>query len=249
MNKELVLVYQMGKVGSTTIFRNIQRRTAKRVFLVHYLRTRVAEDIIKKTSSRVSAQAELARLAEVRQLVDSEVSSGQKIKVITGVREPIARNISAYFQNIGHQRVLSAGSLQADFISNYPHEIVLNWFDSEYKVFTGVDVYETPFDKEQGWAIVDSSGYRTLIYRQENLREIIANRVIQNFLGRPDLDFCRRYNQGCDKEYASEYDVFKRNFNPTPSFAEKFFNSKYCRHFYTESELEKFRKTWYGVSP
>ena len=112
-----------------------------------------------------------------------------------------------------------------------------------------VDVYRTPFDKEQGWTIVDSSEYRTLIYRQENLREIIANKVIQKFLGRPDLDYCQRHNQGCEKEYARGYGVFKRSFNPTPSFTDKFFNSKYCRHFYTESETEKFRNTWCGVSP
>lgn len=247
MNEELVLVYQMGKVGSTTIFMNIQRQIAKRVFHAHYLRSGVAEDHIKKTSSIVSRQAKLDRLTEIRQQVDREVRNGQKIKIITGVREPIARNISAYFQNLGDRKTLSAESLQADFISNYPHETVLNWFDSEYKAFTGIDVYGTPFNKKQGWTIIDSSAYKTLIYRQENLQKMIADNVIQNFLGRPDLDLRQRHNQGSKKGYATEYGLFKFDFKPSRSFTEFFFSSKYCRHFYTESELEKFRKAWSGV--
>ena len=164
------------------------------------------------------------RLTEIRQQVDREVRNGRKIKILTGVREPIARNISAYFQNLGDSKTLSAGSLSVDFISNYPHETVLNWFDSEY-AFTGIDVYATSFNKKQGWTIIDSYAHKTLIYRQENLQEMIADGVIQKFLGRPDLDLSQRHNQGSNKGYAWEYGRFKFDFKPSRSFTEFFLNS------------------------
>ena len=114
----------------------------------------------------------------------------------TQVREPIARNVSAFFQNLRrvwvHQlppepralclRLLdqksaagpddvhaAAAALVVQFQGRYRREFTDHWFDEEMKGVFGIDVFATPFPRERGWQLYRAGRVRLLLLRLENL--------------------------------------------------------------------------------
>ncbi len=122
-----ILIYQMGKVGSTTIAKSLE----KEGFLNYQVNCLVLENIkrwkIPRTGYRDSIyiQRKLAR-----------EWTPKKWKIICLVREPIIRNISSFFQRwdshyyyryfkkyCGKKRTIS--QLKDIFIKSYPHDFPL----------------------------------------------------------------------------------------------------------------------------
>lgn len=85
--------------------------------------------------------------------------------VISPIREPVRRNISAYFENY-YQDSMSAD----DFIERYPHHVPLLWFDREVRRVWSIDVYDDePVASGDGWWVYAKGGIRLLVIRMENL--------------------------------------------------------------------------------
>lgn len=84
--------------------------------------------------------------------------------VISPIREPVSRNISAYFRNCCKDEPPSADR----FIRCYPHDIPLAFFDREIKPHWGIDVYSEPFNQEQGWQVYQGKRVKLLVIRLED---------------------------------------------------------------------------------
>ena len=84
------------------------------------------------------------------------LDKGRPVRVITAVRDPVARNISAYFNNLTLstlKREFNEEELQAmmdQFLDKYSHDIPLVWFDKEMRDVLGLDVYHYPFPQKKG---------------------------------------------------------------------------------------------------
>jgi hypothetical protein len=101
--KGTIIVYQMGKVGSSAILKSLQSlNLSKPIFHVHYL-THDAIDGIERKYANLSKPipkhicTSRILLNDIKKSVDG---INKKLKIVTLVREPVARNISAFFQNI-----------------------------------------------------------------------------------------------------------------------------------------------------
>ena len=94
-----VLIYQMGKVASSSIFHSLKTTTDFNAFHVHRLNpkhiTRVREGHLQRGDSPPIEDEEGLYLYE--NLIKP---CRTPIKIISLVREPISRNISAFFQNL-----------------------------------------------------------------------------------------------------------------------------------------------------
>ena len=145
-----IIVHQMAKVGSASIERAIRARLPDRaVFHTH----RLNPDwwLTRSGGSRLSAR--ISR------------DGFQGFQLVTPIREPIGRNISALFENFdeffdGDAENMSASEAIATFVERYSHGEPLTWFDQETKAVFGIDVYETPFDHERGYSICGTSDLR-----------------------------------------------------------------------------------------
>lgn len=99
-----IVIYQMGKVGSTTIVESLRRSVPERsIFHVHFLSTegiKIEEDFYREHLSRIGAIHD--HLLESWYLSEQfdKITSDEKYKIITLVREPIARNISAFSRRL-----------------------------------------------------------------------------------------------------------------------------------------------------
>ena len=91
----IVIIYQMGKVGSSSIYNSVNRYF--KTYHIHYLNEKIISQIYQKSKDKnQSVPLHLETSTEVLNLLKSE----KKIKIISLIREPISRNLSAFFENL-----------------------------------------------------------------------------------------------------------------------------------------------------
>jgi hypothetical protein len=232
---EPIFVYQMGKVASLSIYNSLKDHG----FEVHH-----AHGLNFPTDKKIPDGFEQAisyGKALRKKLFDSKIP----LKIITITRDPVARNISAYFQNLVyfHKNINSRDEnelpvLISTFIEKYEHDIPLTWFDREFGEVTGINIYDYEFPKEKGYLVINRGNIQVLIMNSE-LDDETKNSIIGEFVGFPDFKL-ERHNVTSTKEYAE----FLRQIKLPNSYVENLLNSKYSKHFYGEHDLARFRKKW-----
>lgn len=173
----------------------------------------------------------------------------RETKIITVVRDPHDRNVSMFFQNL-HSWLVAAYTgfpkgrnnvrqvlgraegievLHQVYDSVFPKEYPLNWFDFEFKRITGVDVYDYEFNTETGVAEIKNGKYRILIIRADVIN---SNRdLIAKFLGDDTMQLSYA-NDGGKKWYAPVYKEFKKTYKTPESDMKMYAESRYFRHFF-----------------
>lgn len=108
----------------------------------------------------------------------------KKVRIISLVREPVARQISVMWQNIAN---VNRYSERVDFqeIERYYFKEgfendEFEWFPWQIENVFGIDIYEYPFDKEKGYGIIRSGNIEILLMKAERLSGL--EEVIGSFL-------------------------------------------------------------------
>jgi len=254
--KEPLLVYQMGKVGSSTIRRSIAALNLDiYAYHLHYMS---GIDYMMNLCRKQSLPLQDHILASIfcKRMLKRARANGTKLNVISLVRDPISKNISQFFQNIevsypefGYPekvKTLSQEELIAEvidfFIKNFIHDDPLVWFDVELKQFTNIDVFEETFPHEKGYKIYENELFRILLIRLENLNSCTSE-AMDSFLGFKNFTL-QSENVSNEKDYAELYQKVKRKIRLPDTYIDKMYSSKMARHFYTASEIEGFKKKW-----
>jgi lipopolysaccharide biosynthesis protein len=255
-----ILVYQMGKVGSKSVFQSLTKYHNERgipldAHHIHFLTDLDEMEAIVRRE-RENPKATLRHIAKAWRLRERVLlEDGQPWNVISLVREPVARNIATHFHTL-HETIpdwkarMSDGRLDLkllqDLFFSTPsiHSAPIEWFDKQLKPVFGVDVYATPFPHEKGYQIyLDEPRAPTLAIRLEDLDRCSAE-AMSEFLGLEDF-LLTRANVGAEKDYAEVYEAFKRI--PLPKeYVEATYATKYARHFYTDAERAAFAARWTG---
>lgn len=211
-------VFQMGKVGSSAMIEAIDG------IQVHHLDWGNLLYSLRGSYNRHQLNALLMRAVRPR-------------RIITAVREPVARNLSAFMQN--HVARGWAPTIES-FMANFRHDEPLDWFDAEMKPFTGIDVFDHPFPHGTGWQLIDD---RLLVLRAE-APDAAKEEAVSRFLGREVK--LGRANVGEDKAYAAAYDELRRSV--PADYVDRMLGSRYARHFYSAEEIERFRAKWRSLA-
>ena len=234
-----VIVYSMGRVGSTSVQLSLKSHGIKTPFHIHRLLLNPAQ---KKYWSPTA-------IWQFETLL-SYIKKRKKAKFITLVREPVSRNISDFFfksfTNITPVEYadldLNVEELFKTFVNNYAHSVPLTWFDMELKPVLGIDIYEYPFPKEKGFLTIDRGNFQLLIIKVE-IADSVKEKAIGEFLGIADFKLTRR-NASTDKHYANTYRDFLETVELPQTYVEIMCSSEYTRHFYTDTDIEATRETW-----
>jgi hypothetical protein len=242
-----LVVFSMGKTGSTAIARAVQDETGRRVFQVF----RLDPERLEQAEGRYRAGARppfpgAMHLWESEHLLRHPPSAGAPWTVITTVREPIAQAVSAFFHGSG-RRVLpddgaTTGALTDTLLDEGWVRTPLRWFDREFAPAFGIDLLSTPFDPEVGQLVVEAPTARVLVIRQESLAA--APEALARFLGRPAPVPVPARNEATSKEYGARYRDFLASVRLPGAVVDQAYASRYARHFYADSELERFRLRW-----
>lgn len=264
-----ILLLQMGKVGSKSVQAGLEAIVHDRpIYHSHFLtpeRTRITERQRRKFF-RTERHTYLMR-PWLNEFVLNTFQSNRDDhvwKIITLTREPIGRNISAFFENLE----VEAGSEEGEFLisSDYygieptrvtledteklsklfferaPHDSAVEFFDREIRDIFGIDVLRSGFSIDRGYDIYKSERVELLVMRLENLTDI-ATEACNSFLEIDDFKLINQ-NIGARKLYAPLYDAFKRSVAIDSAYADRLYDSRYMQTFYSPAEITAAREKW-----
>jgi hypothetical protein len=248
-----ILVYQIGKVGSRSIYEELLAMgLPEPVLHVHMLNNidRISRNISKRYPHPEGTLFYLRRGQMVRDWM-KRGDDDTTWNVITGVREPVGRNVSAFFEmlpgmipNIDkryHANDLQVEELHELFLHLYDQRSPAIWFDDQFKPIFDIDVYATPFPHSKGYDIYEAGHNRALLIRIEDLNRTVQPAMLE-FLGMKDFSVQTR-NRSEDKLYHDLAVRFKQL--PLPlHYVDQMLSSKYSQHFYTDEEREQIRLKW-----
>ncbi len=273
--RDPILVYQMGKVGSSSIRNSLFRCRDPRTRLV--LMSHEFYPVRNRDPRRIHVEPEFAEdmqreMQHDRQVFDrltlrqklglrlrercysemiyrSYVKPGRPLRVITLVREPIANNVSMFFQlfdqylgsspancNLPMQQIIQV------FLNRYLHTRPLTWLDAELKTTLGVDVFQYPFPQQRGYCLIRAKQVSLLVLKCE-LDDRAKSAAIAEFLGLDEFEIVRS-NVTSRKPYAEQYAEFKRCLRVPHALLDRMYESKYSRFFYSDEERARYRAQW-----
>ncbi|MGH7443871.1 MAG: putative capsular polysaccharide synthesis family protein [Longimicrobiales bacterium] len=171
------------------------------------------------------------------------------VRIVTLVREPIARNVSAYFhilevlwQRSDAYSALSTEELTRGFLERGRHIVPLEWFDQEFRPVTDLDVYSTPFPAAAGCLRLRAGPHDVLVLRAD-LDDAAKAQRLAEWLGLEDFELMRM-NEAGRKHYAGTYAAAIRQMRLPPSYVDEMLESRYARHFFSAAELMQLRAQW-----
>ncbi|WP_028784006.1 putative capsular polysaccharide synthesis family protein [Thalassobacillus devorans] len=253
-----IYIYQMGKVGSSSLEKSIDNSIHIHSFYPFWEQEMFKSKNNLRGKNRLnSALNKFLRPVEMK-LTRKEFKKNLKnegtTKIITLVRDPISRNISLFFQfapiflydiyfekgkRLDKESVLK--ELNYQFYEKLNQESSINWFDNEFQRTIGIDVYDYRFNKERGASVITKGNIEILLLKLETIKE--NEKMIGEFLGLKNFQLISS-NVANEKWYSDLYNNFKENFKPTTKFIDSLYDSKYMRHFYTTEEIERLRSKW-----
>lgn len=261
--KPPLLVYQMGKVGSTTVEHSLKAtHLSKPIFHVHTLTIGGIEKAEELYYGKYRGVFRKSLLPGTRHLfishyLRSKLETGrldlhEKWKIVTLTRDPIARNISGFFEGITlrtpdfYERY-KIGSIKNEdlidsFLQKYNHDEPLIWFDTELKAVFGVDVYSESFPKSKNYKIYHGQLADVLVLRSEGLNRCYSD-AFKEFLNLDEFMLINS-NEASSKQYSIIYRNFLNSVVLPATYIDKMYTSKYVNHFYTEQEITTFKAKW-----
>ncbi|NER08179.1 MAG: hypothetical protein F6K17_39370 [Okeania sp. SIO3C4] len=237
---ELVLVHQMGKVGSVSIHRSLLKLTNDDASILHthildkkaFYKVFYGKRLLSQSTTPFLDQRTLISLLLLHELENN--FSAKSWVIITAVREPIGRNISAYFQNVNLDLTFPSYSADnvikdeevdqaiAAFLDNFDHERPLTWMDANVKEVFGVDVFEKAFNPDKGYEIYEQDNVKLLLIRLESLNDCCGS-AFNEFLGIEDFKLVPK-NQASDKKYHDLYKAFKERISLPESYVREMYD-------------------------
>lgn len=223
-----ILVYQMGKVGSSSVYFSLKKAYSGVVLHTHELSADHENPLIRRLYRWV-------------------VEQKHPVYVISLTREPMIKNVSGFFHN--YERYMGERySPHADlervrdaFLDRYVHDNVLTWFDDHILRNFGLDVFQTAFPSS-GILEMCHEQLRLLILRSE-LADPEKEQAIQAFLGLGSFRLKNR-NIGAKKYYADLYRDFVGSVTLPEEYRNRMAHSKYYQHFYDAESIEAECRRW-----
>lgn len=247
------IVYQMSKVGSSTIVTSLQALDLDvPIHHIHFLND--FEGIERSTrAAHADARHALAVIQEGRALRrEIDLHPQRKWNIVCLVRLPISRDVSSFFQALSaylpdalaryQVGALSVQEIQQVFVEKHFHGTDEYLFDTQVTPVFGFDVYATPFPKELGYQVYESRNARMLLVRLEDLNRV-AEQAFEKAFGIPNFKLIRA-NVGEGKGYAEIYRAFQQQAGLPESYIQEMVSTRYVRHFYSPQELEAEARAW-----
>lgn len=261
-NKQKVLVYAMGKVGSTTMFNSLKDiDNSYSVYHTHFLtkdRLNWAESVYKKKWKKLRLYPDDLVHGMFLRASFCKHKDIKKWKIVTLVRDPIAQHISTFFEemdlildfeyrdkikSIGTQKVVQE-LLELLFarIKEEDRLTPFSWFDWELKTIFDIDIFSAQFPRTKGYKVYEGKRADVLLLKLEQINNY-SREAIGEFL-KVDNFSLKNKNIGLQKYYSDSYREILDNFYIPAAYLSEYYSSPQIRHFYSENEIKSFKDKW-----
>jgi hypothetical protein len=249
-SKELVLIYTIGKVGSSSVYDSLRKnkKFGLPVFHIHSLEpSRILEQKeYYKNSERGSVPFHLIQSSILSELLSNY--SG-KIYVISLIREPLNRELSSLFQD-SFNFTSSSNLIDSDMDSVIENKLQAllkslpedEWFSNELEKVFGFDIYKMPFDIDKGYQIENKNNITLAFIRLESLRSIFPQ-AMKELFGRDYNLTLVDSNIGDDKFYNDAYKEIRTRINFSKSEIDYLLKTNFMQKFYKDQK-DAIRKRW-----
>lgn len=224
-----VFVYQMSKVGSSSIANSLMSQYDQPVIHGHGF-------------GRNFHNWKIRYLYKV-------FREGKPLDVITLIREPVSRNVSHFFHDLakytGKQpeefSLASMNLLRSLFLENFEHDLAFNWFEDHIKKKFDIDVYKKALP-DCGYQFYEKGRVRLLLLKVE-CENRIKEEAVKKYLDMSDFTIVSS-NIGKDKDYGELYRSFMKTARLPEGYVESMLTSRYFEHFYDGETASRIRKRW-----
>ncbi len=253
--RDPVLVWQVGKVASTAIKQALAGADDWMPVQIHHLSEHymtAIRDFYERAGKPAPIHLNLSEM--VLEMWDR---LPRPTPLISAVRDPVARNVSAYFEvfedrpvarqidlETAHEDDALVDDIVKKFVDEYEHMMLPKWFEHELAGVAGFDITALEFDREQACATADNERFRLIVIRAEDddARKAAA---IQRFLDVPQVTVGRA-NVGGQKDYSKFYRRVLERITIPERVLDEVYGHPVCRAFYDDAEIEAFRRRWRG---
>lgn len=248
---ETCIVLTIGKVGSTSVYESLRKQRHNVVFHLHCF---TEQSIIMSNERHLNSERKSLPLHLIiaDELYKKLGNKGIRLKIITLIREPISRYISAFFQNTEmYKSIVEKGGSKID------EEVVKNillreiqqggllkekkWFDTQIKEGLGIDVFEQKFDVEKAYKTYSTDTTDLLLIRMEDLNKKFKKATAE-FFDNEGYELIKS-NIAESKFYYKAYKNVKQSLVIPDKNLEEVFISKFFEKFYHDKR-EKVIKEW-----
>ena len=249
-SSELILIFTVGKVGSSTVYESFKRSANINgpVFHIHSLNP---ERIEARRNYYLSSKRRSVpfHLVQGRALSELLTSYRGRLVVVTLIRDPIQRELSGVFQdsfNFSDSINLDSAEFQHALQSEM-RKIVkelpeLEWFDRELKEVFDVDFLRNEFDVEKGFKVLQGPNARVGLARVEGLGKSFPEFCTELFQRPISVDLFKA-NLGEEKFYDEAYKQAKSSVRFSPEELDEVLNSHFINKFYSDM-VGTIRKKW-----
>lgn len=248
-----MLVYQMGKVGSKTVYESLRAVAFPHpLFHLHF----ISDDITRYRKLFAASGYEQAPIEfDLGDAIRGELRrpGASRCKVISLVRDPIAFTISDLFENPEFAKTnlrSSDGAIDPQKAAAYlttlvnqpdTFDYVFDWFDRELKREFDIDVFAEPFPKDLGYARLAGRRADALVIRMEDLSRV-GPEAIAHFLDLREPLKLVDTNVRKDPAYAWVLE----NTRLSQARLDQVYASRFVRHFYSDEAVNAFARKWAG---
>lgn len=248
-----LLVYQNGKVGSSTISSSLWESGIRNAHIHRFFKRKSNDKFTEmiygdQLTDFIDESNDFQFLEYIKKIKDA--IKGKKI--ITMVRDPIAVDLATIFQWMGTGYIdryfteqLKNGNDFSKAVVGFMLKIqnrLFDWFDEELKKICDVDVFAYPFDCEKGYTIIENQDIKILLLKAEKISQM--GEVIRKFIGNDQFELLNT-NMGKDKDYAHIYEKIKEKIVLPREYIDFYYKeNNQVSHFYNKAEQENMKKKW-----
>lgn len=119
--------------------------------------------------------------------------------------------------------------------------VIQNFFENQFEPYSGIDIYQYPFDREKGYSVIHTETADLFIYQLEKLNEI--KEMLENFVGIENTRWIHS-NVGSEKWYSAAYQMAREKIEFSRDYIEECYNTRLVTHFYKPEDIERYRRQW-----
>ncbi len=254
-----ILIFSMGKTGTTSLAETLEAATGRPVVKAHALSSSGHARRLEK--SRRLEIVERPRFLWAAEWIrhDLRLRRHHRWDIICGVRDPVALAVSDHFYGLRLQAEIGVQpERRHDDIDGHAQAVANgldalfhreDWFADELRAVTGVDVYATPFPHEQGYRIYERGRFRVLLTRFEDL-PVVGPVALKEFFALSDPVPIPARNVGLsgDTDDESLYRRFVTEGGLPAAVLEAAYDTRVARHLYSDAERAEFAARWSGAA-
>ncbi len=244
-DKAPVLVFTMAKVGSLSVYTSLLKQPKTTTFHIHTL----SEDEVLANNKLCFEKGIFPGSRSPVFLINKEVIGRRPFKVISLFRNPIERNLSAFFDSFflhlgvhPEQYKGSLENLQSVFREKISTTYALDWYDKQFREGLGIDVYSTPFDTEKKYLFYQEEGVEILLL-DSTLADIEKEKHIGTFIRHAEFKLVNT-NITSQGRGSALYEAFTKSISFSDEELAHYMNAKYTKHFFSAQERARLIERW-----